>query len=151
MSDQNVELSALVGKHMLSGVDRLSADLPSQWSGEGTYHGETISFTLDGVTYTAREDDSDGYRSSMRDLLVTTAPLQNTFAPEEVVGKIRTQGSYGQTDDVLELISTATGKTVLEVGTDNADDYYPSFVAVWSPENLKANMQPPSVQGTSRG
>lgn len=146
MSERSVEFSELVGKHMLSGVDRLSGDLPSQWSTSGSYYGESISFTLDGITYTAREDDSDGYRSSMRDLLVTQGPVQNRFEPEEVVGVLRDRCDYGSAD-VLQFVSTATGKVVLEVGTDNNDDYYPSFVAAWSPENLKANATP-SARGS---
>ena len=39
----------------------------------------------------------------------------------------------------LELLDCKTGKTVLEVGTENTDDYYPCFVANWSPENMACN------------
>ncbi len=37
---------------------------------------------------------------------------------------------------------------VLEVGTDNSDDYYPSFVANFQPENMATNAsasEPPHV------
>ena len=42
-------------------------------------------------------------------------------------------------NDVLELLDCKTGKTVLEVGTENTGDYYPCFVANWSPENMACN------------
>lgn len=133
-----MELKDLIGKHVLTGVDCYNEDIQSEY-GSSTYHGQHISFVLDGLTYTAMEDDNDGYRSAMRDLKVSTHEMKNTFAPEEVVGKIRTKGEYNSTDDVLELISAKTGKIVLEIGTENVDDYYPGFVSNFRPENLSAN------------
>lgn len=138
-----MELQDLVGKHVLTAVSRVeTVELPPQYEYSEPYHGETFSFVLDGVTYTAREDESDGYRSSMRDIVASDTPLSNTFPPEEVVGRIRTEGEYGQ-DDVLELVSVATGEVVLEVGTENVDDYYPAFVAGWWPERLSCNRSVP--------
>lgn len=131
-----MELNDLVGKRVLTGVDCYNEEVQRSW---GNYHGEHISFVLDGVTYTAIEDEEDGYRSSMRDIGVSAYVVKNTIPAEEVVGRMRTEGRYHGTDDVLELISTTTGKVVLEVGTENCDDYYPSFVASWSPENLSCN------------
>jgi hypothetical protein len=41
--------------------------------------------------------------------------------------------------DILDLIDVVTGKVVLSVGTGNTDDYYPYWVAEFTPENMGAN------------
>lgn len=58
-----------------------------------------------------------------------------------MVARIRTKGEYSGTDDVLELLDVANGKLILEVGTSNVDDYYPGFVATWTPENMAVNSE----------
>lgn len=118
-----VELESLVGKHILSGVD-----LGTQ--GEAS----TIVFLLDGKTYMAVEDPDDGYRSSLGTFEMTDLVVKNVFEGQEVVGSM-SSGS----DTTLELTDAATGKIVLRVGTDNSDDYYPSFVSEFTPENMAAN------------
>lgn len=122
-----VSLESLVGEHRLSGVDMGSRKV----SGEEC---NTISFTLDGKTYTATEDPNDGYRSSMGSLIVTKEKCKNNFAPQRVVAHY-INGSH----DTLEVIDCKTGAVVLRVGTDNSDDYYPSFVAEFTPENMAVN------------
>jgi hypothetical protein len=37
------------------------------------------------------------------------------------------------------LVCDKDGLVILEVGTDNNDDYYPSFVSSWKPENMAVN------------
>lgn len=119
MSDE-IKLEQFVGEHEFSGCDM---------TGAGDANG--IIFMLDGVAYRAEEDPSDGYRSYLGTLSVSTTPVRNQFAPIRVTGRMR--------DEVLELIDVASGKTVLEVGTDNADDYYPWFVGTFTPENMSVN------------
>ena len=110
------------------------------WEGAGYKEDcETISFRLDGVVYTATQDPSDGYRSSMSGIAKSERPMRNVFAPVKVIGRLRTRGEYGGTDDVLELIDAKTGKTVLEVGTDDVDDYYPCWVARFDPTAMASN------------
>lgn len=142
-----MELKDLVGRHFLSGVDLVSEDIPSKWTFEAgeTYHGETLTFVLDGVTYTAFQDDDDGYRSSMRDIEKSERAVKNTFPGEEVIGRMKEpeSDSYVTSCTILELISVVTGKTVLSVGTDNDDDYYPSWVGYFEPKNLSANADLP--------
>lgn len=126
-------LNDLVGRHLLSGVDRGSGV-----KGEYDDHApETFTFVLDGVAYTATEDPDDGYRSSMEDIVVG-GEVKNMFAPCAVLARMRPHGEFDN-NDVLELIDETTGKVVLSVGTANADDYYPWWVAEWSPENMAAN------------
>jgi hypothetical protein len=135
----SIKLESLAGEHELTGVDYIaSEELKSNYEWSGPYNGQVIRFVLDGKTYTAREDDNDGYRSAMEDL-VEGGVCKNQFAPQRVLCSIRTEGEYGSKDDVLEMRDIATGKLVLEVGTDNTDDYYPSFVANFKPENMACN------------
>lgn len=139
----SIELESLVGEHELSGVDYIaSEEMPSEYTYEGAepYCASVIRFVLDGKSYTAREDDNDGYRSAMRDLL-EGGEVKNTFAPQRVLCSMRTEGTYGSKDHTLVMRDVVTGKEVLEVGTDNTDDYYPGFVANFQPGNMACNQQ----------
>lgn len=132
------ELTDLIGKRRLDAVD-FEIEKVHEW-GDRYVDASVCRFRLDGVVYVAIEDPSDGYRSSMRDLFIPNdKTVKNVFPAIEVVGKHRTVGSYSGKDDVLELIDAVTGKVVLEVGTDNIDDYYPGFVASFHPENMATN------------
>lgn len=141
MADEvpQVAFDSLLGEHVLTGVD-MSVERVKQW-GEHFKDANVCTFRLDGVIYTAIEDPDDGYRSSMDKFFVGGA-ITNEFAPVKVIGTVRTKGEYSQVDDVLVFTDAVTGKTVLEVGTENTDDYYPSFVASFHPENMAINAQP---------
>ena len=133
-----MELKDLTGKHILDAVD-FSAEKVNTW-GDQYEDASVCRFRLDGKVYMVIEDPDDAYRSSMKEIAVDkTAVMKNVFQPCEVVGRHRTVGSYGEEDDVLELIDTTTGETILEVGTENVDDYYPGFVANFRPEALSIN------------
>lgn len=119
-----VTLKDLVGEHVLSGCDMLS---------HNTY-ANGIVFILDSVTYQAEEDPCDDYRSCLGTLGIVTTPVKNIFEGVRVRGRLtHTDGA------VLELMDVATEKVVLEVGTGDNDDYYPYFVARFTPENMVAN------------
>ena len=134
--EEIMELKKLVGKHFLDAVDFNTKRVKEDY-GDGYGDCQTISFRLHGKVYTAVEDPEDGYRSCMKHIKVsTTYKMKNIFSPIEVLGRHKIGGEYGQTSDILELISTINGETILEVGTKNADDYYPSFVANFNTENL---------------
>lgn len=132
------ELSDLTGKHWLTGCDSTETTVQDEWGSESA---DVLNFVLDGVTYSAIENPDDGYRSMLGELKVSDAKLTNMFPACEVIGSLRTKNSseYGGEDDVLELRDVATGKLVLEVGTENIDDYYPGFVAAFHPENMFIN------------
>jgi hypothetical protein len=132
-----MELKDLVGGHLLDAVD-FSNEQVKTW-GDRFEASEVMRFRLDGKVYTATEDPSDGYRSSMQDIAVGDRPMTNTFEPLRVTGRHRTKNAYNDEDDVLELIDVVTGKIVIEVGTSNSDDYYPSFVAAFHPEAMAHN------------
>lgn len=140
-----VDLETLVGERQLSGVDFDKMEVKRyEWSKDDDDKEtvEVMRFILDGVTYEAIEDPSDGYRSSMRGCYVTDVAIKNSFAPVPVLGSWRTEGSSYGKDAVLELRDRANGKVVLEVGTENVDDYYPGFAAHWLPSNLAINAEP---------
>lgn len=143
-----VELDSLVGGHMLDAVDMFTENVKKTY---GDYYEdcELIRFRLNGTIYTAIEDPSDGYRSSLESLIVTpTAEMKNVFPAVQVVARKKAAG-YG-TNDTLEFIDVVTGKVVMEVGTDNSDDYYPSFVGAFFPENMATNAAAPeSPQGNA--
>lgn len=135
---QSIDLQTLVGERLLSGVDGDTMRLKQyEWREEEPC--EVLRFVLDGITYEAIEDPSDGYRSNMAGCYITDTPVKNTFAPVKVIGRWRTKGEYSGTDEVLELIDAANGKVILSVGTSNVDDYYPSFEAHWTPEDMAVN------------
>lgn len=138
MKDAEVELKDLVGMRQLSGVtfERIEPDTGADWPSEDA---NACAFILDGKGYQAIEDPNDGYRSSMRSLRrVSVKAVKNRFEPIQVLCRHRTEGRYGDTDDILEVLECTTGKTILTVGTSSTDDYYPSFVACWQPENIPA-------------
>lgn len=129
-----MELNELVGMHQLTGVDLDNASIKT-W-GDNFENCQVINFVLDGQTYTATEDPEDGYRSCMREIVASDHEVKNKFSCE-VLGKMR-EDKY-EKNDVLELIDAITGKVVLSVGTGNTDDYYPYWVAEFTPENMASN------------
>jgi hypothetical protein len=135
MTDQ-VELDSLVGEHVLDAVD-LSTQHIKQY-GSHFENCEVIRFRLDGVAYTAIENPDDGYRSSMDSLFVSDEPMQNVFPPVRVIAKKKDNERYS-INDTLQLVDAVTGLVVVEVGTDNTDDYYPCFVSYFAPHNMVTN------------
>lgn len=129
-----MEVKDLVGLHKLSGVDMSNEKIKEEW-GDSFEDCQVINFILDKKTYTAIEDPSDGYRSSMREIKLSKVVIENVFKPVKVMGVMRQDTS----DDVIDFFDVKTGKVVLSVGTEDLDDYYPGFVAFFNPENMAIN------------
>lgn len=99
-----------------------------------------ILYRIDGKLYAFQEDTNDDYRSMLeevreaneRDLEIPLAE----FAPIVCNFMIRDLHQFGGTDHVLYAVDERTDLLVLEIGTENTDDYYPSFVASWTPEGV---------------
>lgn len=125
----DVQFSELDGKVMdLHGVDYLTEEVRRY--GDEYDNASVVAFRLNDRFYLAVEDPSDGYRSMLRCLKsrkATKADIKNKFGPIKVQASIRT-GTDGRAADILWLQEVQTGELILEVGTDNTDDYYPSFV-----------------------
>lgn len=133
---ETVELDTLVGEHTLDGVDLSSESVKTY--GDHFEDASVIRVRLDGKVYTAIENPDDGYRSSMDRLFVEDCPIKNTFPPIRVLAKKKANDTYA-VNDTIELIDVVTGKVVAEFGTDNTDDYYPSFVSAFWPEHMSTN------------
>lgn len=138
--ENTIEMKSLAGKHLLSGVDEENRKIEHYGGLEDC---QCINFVLDGVTYTAIEDSSDGYRSTLDGIMVSQEKVKNDFLPVEVLVVYREKGdsewSTNNDCEILDFFDTKNGKKIMEIGTDNSDDYYPSFVANWQPENLSIN------------
>lgn len=123
--EQNLELKDLVGSHVLTGVDR------NQLEVDGFEMAECIRFTLDGQTYIVAEDPDDGYRSCMRWIRLSKDKVTNLKST-----KVLARMATNRAGDILEILNLKTGKTILEIGTDNSEDYYPFFVSTFEEKNL---------------
>lgn len=131
----DVALGSLVGEHVLDAVDESTEEIERWQRYESS---NCLRFRLDGKVYAAIENPDDGYRSNLDKLVhFPDAKMSNVFPPVRVLGRLRTDTSYGSAE-VLQLLHVTNGEVILEVGTDNTDDYYPSFVASWCPEKIGA-------------
>jgi len=104
-----------------------------------------IAFQLDGVSVFIFEDPSDGYRSTAAAPMVAACSLYEFGTPEylhvpvEIKRWERSDDEFNGAVEGLQFVDTRNGKVVLTVGTSNTDDYYPSFVCEWRPQNLEEN------------
>ena len=129
-----MELKNLVGKHVLSGVERIRGYIVLY---SFTEEVDGIRFSLDGVNYECLENPNDGYRSYLNDLKVTSEPCRYRFPETEVLCSM-SENSYRH-EDILEVRETKTGKIVLRIGTDNDDAYYPVCIMQYFPQALPCN------------
>jgi len=147
VSVETVTLEKLVGKHRLDAVDMSSEKVAEDGWPDSLQDANVLRFRLDGRVYTAIEDPNDGYRSSMRNIFVSDATMSNSFEPIEVLARM--SETYG--DNILELVDCLNGKVVLRVGTENSDDYYPSFVSDWRPKDMNLNDRLTEAEEAHRG
>lgn len=124
-------LKALAGRHVLTGLDRETIEREIYGVPESS---ETMWMVLDGVCWEIWENPDDGYRGHHEGPEKSDRAVKNTFAPVEVLAIHVSGGDYGS--DVLELRHAGTAELVLRVGTEDVDDYYPSWVCEWGPEEL---------------
>jgi len=139
MSDGvDIQLADLLGMHALHGIAR---DVVAV----GRYN-ETVQrvvLLIDDFVVEFLEDAEDGYRSSLGKATryqsvsrynaecdgVSFAPIHPALI---VTFRHRADGRFGKADAIY-AIDERTGLVVLDVGTDDIDDYYPSFVFEWNP------------------
>ena len=129
------------GIYSLIGVDEV--EVPTGWY---DYNGETsdgIAICLDGVTYVAYADPDDGYRS-YGCFEPSNIEIHNTFPPQKVrLTNIEWDGcdedGWRSAGSIIKLSNPTDNSTILEVGTDHSDSYYPYSIFSWHPENLPIN------------
>ena len=131
-----MELKDLYGEHLLTGVSF------GELVGDPYDNGDvcsTVDFILDGKVYSTIENPSVGYRSSMKEIVDgRICEIQNVFPPLAVIG-VEMPCNYKGQHEGLDFIDKVTGKIVLSIGTEDTDDYYPSFVSRFNPENMAHN------------
>ena len=131
-----MQLDDFLGKHVLTGVDFGVEKATEEYYKDAN----NMAFEMDGKVYLVREDPDDGYRSSMKDIEEVDIKVVNQFPPCKVKGRRRKNSEYGEKNDVIDFYDVVTGLVVLAIGTENIDDYYPSYVAYFDPRNMKINI-----------
>lgn len=148
------------GYALLTGVERGPAGLDkfrssrSSWgpSGDDEPAG-SFSFCVNGTTYTAFESSCDDMRSSMRDLVARDGNWCSVrFEPCALIPEFVSCGSWDDERDgrrwrpsqpeagmadMLELCVPGSSIAAVSVGTNRADDWYPSFVGWHDPQALQ--------------
>lgn len=96
--------------------------------------GAAFSFCLNGRTYTAVEDQEDGYRSSLGFIIARDGNFCETQFPACALWP-----SMRLSEDatIFELLIEPGGEAALSVGTDYSEDYYPCFISWHSAEGLQ--------------
>ena len=143
---------------LLSGVwfDK-SSFKPYDWSEEEESR-NVCYFMWQGQIYMAAEDPNDGYRSSLAfvEVCPDLFPASVWEPSERCETRYRESTEYPEDTwrspercSIVEFVSVITGKIVLEIGTTNTDDYYPSCVLHFDPRNMSHNQ--PEIDLIGRG
>lgn len=98
-----------------------------------------VAIELDNHVIFIFEDPSDGYRSSAATPLFGLGSLYEYAATPVYIRVPVTVAMRTGTSEGIQLTDRRNGKVVLEVGTDNTDDYYPSYICNWMPQNIAEN------------
>jgi hypothetical protein len=137
-----MELQDFKGWYLLTGVE-FSTIKPSR----NSYSSDIgcCRFVLNNITYQITEDENDGYRSALEEVkVIADHQVKNTFEPawvKAVYVSVKTKGDYhyNRDCDIIQFIDVITNKIVLEIGTENTDDYYPTYIDSFNPENMAIN------------
>lgn len=103
-----------------------------------------VALDFGGITVFVFEDPSDGYRSSAAEpMIAKTGMSEFGCNPEYIRAPVTikpwTTDDEGCMAEGWEVVDRRNGQMILRVGTSSADDYYPSFVCDWRPQNLAEN------------
>lgn len=131
-----MQLEDLIGPHKLTYAARTDIKHPFD------YDKDCIVWGMDGKIYMAIEDINDGYRSSLGLIFVADGDMYELssypeFINRNVIVRHVTKSEYYGVSDIVEFIDIETGHLWMRLGTDNIDDYYPSFIAQWYPMENK--------------
>jgi|ERR1051325_1448921 hypothetical protein len=133
-----VNLGELQGEHLLSGVDDLQEEVSDGWG--GTDNVNVFLVRLGDKTYKFSEDPDDGYRSYLSTVFVVDTEVSYKFPPQKVYAAMKPRDESDYYDhEILQFFDAENHELVLEVGTDDVEDYYPTCVMHWYPQNLSVN------------
>lgn len=134
------------GKHKFSGID------PFQYQGEYGQNHDGYYVIIDDVVYAFEIDHDDGWRSYGEIYIpekISVHDIKNRFPAQEVI-IMQQHGNYiDENKQFYSIIDVVTRKTILELGTDYIDSYYPLAICHYYPENMAINQQQSNVTNTS--
>ncbi len=123
-----ISIEDLVGSHVLSGVERGYTEYDNE-------NVEFLSFTLDGVNYMAVEDPEDGWRSSLREIIITEKTPKIKLPNVKVVCFMEP----GEHKNILCFQDSQNCEVFMSVGTNYYDEWYPVCVLEYDPRKLYVN------------
>ena len=134
------------GKHKFSGIE--------SYKRPGDYWGECIGsyIVIDDVVYAFEIDPDDGYRSYGKVYIlknISVNNIKNRFPAQDVIITLHQREHTDGNKQFYAITDAITGKTILEIGTDYTDDFYPVAICHYYPENMAINQQPTNVTNTS--
>lgn len=133
------------GKHKFSGID------PYIHLGDyGDYEGYYI--VIDDTVYAFERDPDDGYRSYGNLYIpenISVNDIKNRFPAQYIIITQRHLEDIDVDKQFYTIVNAETGKTILEIGTDYTDSYYPMAICHYYPENMAINQQQSNVTNTS--
>lgn len=92
-----------------------------------SYYGANCNeFKLGRKVYEVIEDEDDGYRSCMKELVLVDEPTGIFY--KRAFAKVTLRESNAGCNDFYELVDVKDGHVWLTFGTDYSEDYYPCFV-----------------------
>lgn len=103
----------------------------------GFYGTDCCQFKIGHYSYEVREDENDGYRSSMDDVIKVPKKKQ-IFFPSPIA-RVRVQSVDVEDSDGsfsgFHLVDVKTDHIWLKFGTNDTDSYYPYFVFDYKPRD----------------
>lgn len=122
-------MEKLVGRKKLYGIDHFYENRDHWGSFENI---EVVRINLDGVVYEISEDPDDGYRSGHSGPDIVDVAVKNSWNDgiDVICEHVKETQFYNSINDanILRITNAATGAVILEVGTDDISDYYPSYI-----------------------
>ncbi len=134
------------GKHEFSGID--------SYKRPGDYWGDPEGYyiVIDGAVYAFERDPDDGYRSYGNLYIpenISVNDIKNRFLAQDVIIIHHHREHTDGNKHFYSITDAITGKTILEIGTDYTDDFYPVAICHYYPENMAINQPPTNVTDTS--
>lgn len=125
------------GKYLLSGVDEYQSTNTLVENING------VVLILNGEKYIMAEDQCDGYRSYGVIFKDEDVECINTFPPQEVIIESKLTEIPGdfisEVNEMMTIKNPFNNEVIIELGTENMDDWYPMGIFHYYPENLPIN------------
>ena len=126
------------GKHKFSGIEPYTRPGDYWDKREGYY------IVIDDTVYAFEIDPDDGYRS-YGDLYIpehiSANNIKNRFPEQDVIIALYNREDTDGGKQFYSILNAETGKTILEIGTDYTDSFYPMAICHYHPENMSINQK----------